>query len=123
MESVNILVGGNLRIVSRNKVLFKPTFLFHKWREVSLKVKMKRCINCKTLLSNSSKACTKCGSYELENGIFADESNNSIIFNKHLNEPKTVIQCPICCAPVTIKLFIGECHFCGEEVSINGSSY
>ncbi len=26
------------------------------------KIKMKRCIKCKRLLSNSSKVCTKCGS-------------------------------------------------------------
>ena len=40
-----------------------------------MKVKMKRCINCKTLLSNSSKSCTRCGSKELENGFYTDEPN------------------------------------------------
>ncbi|MEH6993725.1 hypothetical protein V7075_13585 [Neobacillus drentensis] len=86
-----------------------------------MKVKMKKCVNCKTLLSNSSKLCTKCGSKDLEKGIYTDESNNSIIYNKHL--PKIEIRrCPTCGAGVTMK-YGGECSFCGDDISSDGSSF
>jgi hypothetical protein len=68
-----------------------------------MKIKMKSCLSCKTLLSNSSKVCTKCGSKELEKGVYTDESNKSLVFNKHLNESKSdIVLCPTCCVPLTI---------------------
>jgi RNA polymerase subunit RPABC4/transcription elongation factor Spt4 len=99
------------------------------WSEVGMKVKMKRCINCKTLLSNSSKVCINCGSKELEKGFYTDESKNYIITNKQLNiqlHPPTsgILRCPICSAWVTIKNGFGECCFCGNEIPIgDGSEY
>jgi RNA polymerase subunit RPABC4/transcription elongation factor Spt4 len=30
---------------------------------------MKRCVNCKTLMNNTSKECIKCGSKELEKAL------------------------------------------------------
>lgn len=83
-----------------------------------MKTKMKKCLNCKTLLSNSSKVCTKCGSKELEKGLYTDESNKSIIYNKYSDESRNEVMCPICSAWVTIKKGHGECCFCGEEISI-----
>lgn len=56
--------------------------------EVCMKEKMKRCSNCKTLLSHSSKVCNKCSSKKLENGYYTDESNKSLIYNKYLNVEK-----------------------------------
>jgi RNA polymerase subunit RPABC4/transcription elongation factor Spt4 len=54
-----------------------------------MRAKMKRYLNCKTLLGNSSKVCSKCGSKDLEKGIYTDVSNSSVIYNKHL--PKNEI--------------------------------
>ena len=83
-----------------------------------MKVKMKRCINCNTLLSNSSKVCSKCGSKEIEKGSYTDESD------KELNKPNNYFQCPTCSAPVTIKNGHGECYLCGDEILVynNGAS-
>jgi RNA polymerase subunit RPABC4/transcription elongation factor Spt4 len=78
-----------------------------------MKVKMKRCLYCKTLLGNSSKVCSKCGSKDLEKGIYTDESNISVIYNKHL--PKNEIRrCPCCGGEgiITIKNGIEVCSVC-----------
>lgn len=85
-----------------------------------MKVKMKRCISCNILLSNSSKVCTKCGSKEIEKGFYTDKSYKQykIQYNKHLNKPNSCILCPTCSAPVTIKDGHGECCFCDDEISV-----
>jgi hypothetical protein len=90
---------------------------FSNWRgsfnksEINMRIKMKRCLTCKTLLSNSSKVCTKCGSKELEKGVYTDEYNESVIFNKHLNESRSDISlCSLCAAPV----IHGKCSVCDD---------
>lgn len=90
-----------------------------------MKVKMKRCINCKTLFSNSSKSCTKCGSKELEKGFYTDESNKSVIYNKHLHEVKNdICICPTCGTPIIFKDGQGECIECEEKIiTISNNNY
>jgi hypothetical protein len=83
-----------------------------------VKAKMKRCINCKTFLSNSSKVCTKCGSNKLEKGVYTDEDSESVTHKRHLNESLNQVMCPICCVPVSIDNGHGECCYCGEEVLV-----
>ncbi|WNR43659.1 hypothetical protein [Paenibacillus roseipurpureus] len=90
-----------------------------------MKIKMKRCLNCQTLMSNSRTVCTKCKSTQLENGFYTDESNESVIFNKHLIESKNYFHCPTCGAGITIKDGQGiyDCSVCDDEVSIKGGSF
>lgn len=83
-----------------------------------MKIKMKRCLNCKTLVSNSSKQCTKCGCKQLERGSYTDESNKSILTNNQSNKSISQILCPTCSAWVTINNRCGECCFCGDEISV-----
>jgi rRNA maturation endonuclease Nob1 len=87
-----------------------------------MKVKMKRCMNCKTLLSNSAKVCIKCGSRELEKGVYSNEPT-TMMTNQVNNPVKAVMYCPTCGAGITTKTGYGECSFCGDEISGNGSSY
>lgn len=87
-----------------------------------MKVKMKKCLNCNTLLSNSAKVCTKCGSKTLEKGVYTDEYNQGVIYNKNLkNSNPNVINCPTCGAGITLTFGYGECSFCGDEISSPGN--
>lgn len=94
-----------------------------------VKVKMKRCTDCQTLLSNSTKVCSKCGSRQLEKGVYSDESNQSVLNNKHQSlivgkqSNSGILRCPTCGAGVTTTLGFGECSVCGDELSSDGSSY
>ena len=91
---------------------------------------MKRCTDCKSLLSNSSKVCSKCGSSQLEKGIYTDEPKQKVTYNKHSHliigkELENSIQsCPTCFAGVTTNILgCGECSFCGDELYGDGGSY
>ena len=85
-----------------------------------MKVKIKRCLSCETLLRNSSKICNKCGSEELESGFYSDEPKTSILTNELLNKPNNQIMCPTCSAWVTInEMGFGECCFCGDEIHVS----
>jgi hypothetical protein len=84
-----------------------------------MKVKMKRCVSCKTLLSNSAKACFKCNSKELEKGVYSDESMNKV--SALSRGPSST--CPTCCGPVSLKVrsdtCMVECRICGEYIMVN----
>ena len=84
---------------------------------------MKRCTSCKTLLSNSAKVCIKCGSRELEGGGYSNESSRITTNSQENVQVKNVIYCPTCGAGITTKFGYGQCSFCGDEISSNGSSY
>lgn len=90
---------------------------------------MKRCLNCKTLLSISSRVCTKCGSKKLEKGSYTDEPRMSLMTKcdscgKMICSDKP-IKCPFCgksfikeksnICPTCHASFTGlECPHCGE---------
>lgn len=96
-----------------------------------MKIKMKSCINCKSLLSNSSTSCTKCGRKDLEKGFYTDGSHQSLLFNKQKSliiskqSEGVHLNCPTCGADVYIKNRIGsvECSVCDDEIFSNGDSY
>lgn len=88
-----------------------------------MKVKMKRCTSCKTLLSNSAKVCIKCRSRELEKGLYSNEPITITTTNKVSMPVKDIIYCPTCGAGINTKTGFSECSFCGDEISSNGSSY
>lgn len=94
-----------------------------------VKVKMKRCTDCKTLVSNSAKVCSKCGSRQLEKGVYTDEKKQSVIYNKHQHliigkqSNNGIRSCPTCGAGVSTTSGYGECSFCGDELSSTGNSY
>lgn len=105
-------------------VAFRVVRIFYKWGKFSMKVQMKRCVECRALLNKSLKLCTKCGSRELEEGFYERESKNSVEFNKYLNDSHgNIVSCPVCGAGVTTKSGFGECSFCGDEISSDGSSF
>ena len=87
-----------------------------------MKIKMKRCMKCKTLLSNSSKLCTKCSSSELERGSYNDEPTKGVIYNKYIHKSQgTNSTCPTCAGPVNIKDGFNSCGICEEEFVCFGS--
>jgi DNA-directed RNA polymerase subunit RPC12/RpoP len=59
-----------------------------------------------------------------ENGFYTDESNESVIFNKHLKIKEQYINCPTCGAGLTIKdgQSVYVCSVCDDEVSILNDS-
>jgi len=87
-----------------------------------MKVKMKRCVDCQTLCSNTSKVCIKCQGRELEKGLYSDEPR----FPRITHEQIMSVQCPTCVAPIPIgnsPTGYSECLFCGELVLSNGAQY
>jgi RNA polymerase subunit RPABC4/transcription elongation factor Spt4 len=74
---------------------------------------MKKCVNCRTLMSNSSKKCMKCGSEKLEKVFKKNEPSKGVIYNKYI--PKEEIRrCPTCggAGVLTMKNGIEECSVC-----------
>lgn len=86
-----------------------------------MKVKVKRCLQCKSLLSNSSKVCTKCGRRELEKGLYTNEPKRSTV--PLAKSEKNIIYCPTCNAGIASRNGYGVCSFCGDEILGDGSSY
>lgn len=88
-----------------------------------VKIKMKRCIKCETLLSNYSKLCNKCGSRELERGSYNDEPYKEVIHNKYIEDKTkgTFSTCPTCAGPIYIKEGFNRCDICDEEFVSFGS--
>lgn len=77
-----------------------------------MKIKMKKCIGCGQLLSNSAKKCFKCNSVDLAKGTISD-GNSDIPTVASGNERN--YQCSVCKCPVRLmgKRLTVECQNCG----------
>ncbi|MGL3067101.1 MULTISPECIES: hypothetical protein [Planococcus] len=86
-----------------------------------MQLKVKRCISCQTVVSDSLNACTKCGSQALEEGTYLINGQHKSLIIAPQSTRKT-ISCPTCGAGISMR-YGGECRGCGDEISSAGDSF
>ncbi len=81
---------------------------------------MKQCDDCSSLCSNSASKCHVCGSRNLVKGSFTtkEEAQKKRETEASNNE---IIQCSLCCSPVTITNGKGYCVYYDDEIYIFNS--
>lgn len=81
-------------------------------------IKMKQCLDCNSLCSNSASKCQVCGSSNLVKGSYTTKEEAQIKIQEKEAEKykRDVSQCPLCCSPVPISNGRGYCVYCDEEI-------